>query len=319
MSLMKTISLLKLLNNDGVLTDEQYRMLWDIHLKKRFSLYYELRTCVYVGVLFILAGLGLTIKQYFIQLGDIAIITFLSVSTLAAFIYCFMKGDAYSPDEAAAPNLALDFILFFGCTAYSLNIAYIETQFHILADLWVNYLLVSAGLFLYLAYRFDSRLVLSLALSTLAAWFGFKLYDPLIHFQEYHRLYAIAYALIVFAVGISLYRSAIKRHFLDIYLNFSAHFIFIALISGIVQYKIFSLYFFALVASCITAAIYAIHARRFLYILYAILYGYVGLSIIAVDVLHHDGEGFLFIYFILSSMGVVGLLYFLSRRFKEAP
>ena len=316
---MKTITLLTDLNRQGILTDEQLHALSDIHLKKRFSLHRELKACIYVGVLFILTGLGFTIKQYYTHLGDIAIVGSLSTFAMAAFIYCFMKGNAYSSEAVESPHMAFDYVLFFGCTVYSLDIAYIETQFHILEDLWVNYLLMSAALFFYLAYRFDNRLVLSLALSTLAAWFGFKLSDNFIHFREYHRLYAITYAVIVFVAGSGLHRFAIKRHFLDIFLNFAAHFLFIAIISGIGHYKVFSLYFPALALCCTIAVIYALRAKRFLYLLYAILYGYVGLSIVVIDIFKYAGDGILFIYFIFSSLAVVWLIYSLSRKFKEVP
>ena len=314
---MKTIALLKNLKRLGILTDQQLQVLSDLHLNKRFSLHVELKACIYVGVLFILAGLGFTIKEYFTQLGDIAIIGSLSVSALVAFAYCFLKGNAYSKEAVAPPNMVFDYVLFFGCTVYSLDIAYIETQFHLLADLWVNYLLVSSALFFYFAYRFDNRLVLSLALSTLAAWFGFKMSPDFFHFRQYHRLYAIAYGLLVFLTGSGLYLRSIKKHFFDIYLNFAIHFLFVALVSGIIQYKIFSLYFPALIFCCAIAAAYALRAKRFLYLLYAVVYGYVGLSIVVVDILGSSDKGVLFFYFILSSIAVVGSLYFLSRRFRE--
>jgi len=314
---MNTIALLTKLNRQGILTDQQLLALSDLHLEKRFSLHVELKTCIYVGVLFILAGFGFTIKKYFTQLGDIAIIGSLSVCTLGAFSYCFLKGKAYSKEAVMQPNMVFDYVLFFGCTVYSLDVAYIETQFHLLADLWVDYLLFSSAFFFYFAYRFDNRLVLSLALSTLAAWFGFKMSPDLFHFQQYHRLYAIAYALLVFLTGSALHWYSIKRHFLDIYLNFVVHFLFVALVSGVIQYKVFSFYFPALIFCCALAAAYALHAKRFLYLLYAILYGYVGLSIVVVDILSGD-PGVLFIYFIFSSIGVVGSLYVLSRKFREA-
>jgi len=313
---MKTIALLTDLNRQGILTDQQLHVLSDLHLERRFSLHDELRACLYAGVLFILAGLGFTIKAYFAQLGDIAVIGSLGLCTLGAFCYCFLKGKAYSTEAVAPPNMIFDYLLFFGCTVYSLEIAYIETRFQPLADLWVHDLLISSALFFFFAYRFDNRLVLSLALSTLAAWFGFKMSPDFFHFQQYHRLYAIAYALLLFLTGSLLYRRSIKRHFLDIYLNFTIHFLFLALISGVIQYKVFSLYLPALAICCAIAAAYGLRAKRFLYLLYAMVYGYAGLGIVVADILSGE-EGPLFIYFIFSSIGVVGSLYVLSRKFRE--
>jgi hypothetical protein len=311
---MKTLALLAELNREGMLDERQLQLLSDLHLGRRFSLHDELRGSIYAGVLFILAGLGLTIKTYFTQLGDIAIIGFLGVCCLAAFSWCFWKGRPFSREAVAAPNLIFDYLLFLGCTVYSLEMAYIETRFHLLGDLWVDTLLVSSALFGFLAYRFDNRLVLSLALSTLAAWFGFKLSPDLIHFQQHHRLYAIVYALAVFLAGSALYRGSVKRHFLDIYLNFAVHFLMVALVSGVFQYKLLSLYFPALILACAAAALYGLRAGRFAYLLYAMLYGYLGLSSLVVLFLD-SAIIMLYVYFLVSAVAVIALLYRLSHRF----
>ncbi|HAR49512.1 MAG TPA: DUF2157 domain-containing protein, partial [Smithella sp.] len=216
------------------LSANQLRALQDIHSKKLFSVHRELRFFLYIGILLIITGAGLTIKQYFANIGDIAIISALTLCFMAAFVYCFIKGNTFSTDEVASPNIAFDYILFFGCAFFSMDIAYIETQFHPLGDSWQNYLLISSGLFMLLAYRFDNRLVLSLALSTLATWFGFTLSEYHLAFEKYYREYAIMYGITVLLLGGLLYRLDIKKHFFDIYLNFAVHFLCIALLSGVV-------------------------------------------------------------------------------------
>jgi len=264
----------------------------------------------------VITGAGLTIKQYFANLGDIAIISALTFCCAAAWIYCFVKGNAFSMDEAASPHIAFDYILFFGCACFSMDIAYIETQFHVLADWWKNYLLVSVAIFFYLAYRFDNRLVLSMALSTLAAWFGFTLSGYRSLFEEYYRFYAVAYGLLVLCGGALLYRLTVKKHFFDIYLNFAVHFLCVALISGVVEFKILAIYFPALLITSAALAFYAIRVRKFLYMLYAVIYGYIGLSIVIVDQIHRQ-TFFIFAYFIVTSLLMIGLIFKLSRRFKE--
>ncbi len=315
--LMNIPDLLQKMYKDKRLSVEQLNSLLDIHGKRLFSVHYELRFFLYAGILLIIAGLGFTIKQYFAQLGDIAIIGTLTLCVCAAFIYCFIiKGNNYSNEEVTSPNLLFDYILFFGCTVYSMDIAYIETQFHVLGDLWNNYLLVSFALFLLLAYRFDNRLVLSLALSTLAAWFGFTLSGQRFSFQEYYRLYAITYSIIVFLGGGFLYLSSIKKHFFDIYLNFAVNFLFIALISGIIDYKLFSLYFLGLLVACTILALYSLRTGQFLYMLYAIIYGYMGISIGFFDLIQHK-TSLVFLYFIFTSLAVIIMIFLLSRKFKE--
>ena len=294
----------------------QLGTLLDIHEKRLFSVHQELRLFLYIGILMIIAGAGLTVKQYFNNLGDIAIIGTLSLCFSAAFMYCFIKGNAYTPEEVASPNIAFDYLLFFGCAFFSMDIAYIEMKFHLLGDFWNNYLLVSAALFLFLAYRFDNRLVLSLALSTIAAWFGFTLSGYRFAFEQYYREYAIAYSFIVLLLGGLLYRMEIKKHFFDIYLNFAVHFLGIALISGIVQYRIFSLYFLGLLFACALLVMYSLRCRKFLYMLYAVIYGYIGISIVLVDQII-DQTVLVLLYFIVTSLVVIGLIFVISRNFKE--
>ena len=314
---MNVTSLLEEMHNRGELSSVQLEVLTELHLKKRYSVHQELRAAIYIGVLLIAAGVGLTIRQYFEQLGDIAIIGSLTVGALAAFLYCFLKGKPYSRGEVESPNILFDYVLLLGCTLYAADVGYIETQFRVLGDSWHNYLLVSAVIFFFLAYRFDNRLVLSMALSTLAAWFGFQLSAHFSSFHKYYRGSAIAYSLATFALGGVLQRFAIKKHFFDIYLNFTVHFLLVALLSGVVEYKFSSWHLPAMAAAIAAVAVYAMHARQFLYMLYAILYGYACLSVVALDLIH--GTAAMYICGIVSSLIVIGMIFLLSRRFKEGP
>jgi hypothetical protein len=298
------------------LNEKQFNALLDIHSKKIFSVHLELRFFLYVGVLCIITGAGLTIKKYFANIGDIAVISALTLCFASAFIYCFIKGTAFSRGEVISPNIAFDYILFFGCAFFSMDIAYIETQFHLLGDAWNNYLLVSSVIFFCLAYRFDNRLVLSFALSTLAAWFGFSLSDYHFSLKDYYRGYAIIYGLIALGSGSLLYYLNIKKHFFDVYLNFAVNFLLIALLSGVVKYKMLSMYFPALLIACALFAYYSVKVRRFLYMIYGVLYGYAGISIVIIDYIH-EVTFFIFTYFILTSLFVIGLIFRISRQFKE--
>jgi hypothetical protein len=313
---MNIAELLRKLHRENKLSAGQTELLLDLQENRIFSIHRELRFFLYIGILMVIAGAGLTVKQYFADLGNIAVISALTLCSAAALAYCFWKGESFATGEVPSSGLAFDYILFFGCAFYSLDIAYIETQLHILGDWWENYLLVSVALFFFLSYRFDNRLVLSLALSTLAAWFGFTLAEHHLSFSEYYRLSALAYGSLVLLGGIVLCRLAVKIHFFDVYLNFAVHFLCIALISGVFEYKIFSLYFPGLLAVCAALAYYAVRVRKFLYMVYAVLYGYIGLSIVIVDQIQRQ-TFFVFAWFIATSLLVIGLIYKISRRFRE--
>lgn len=314
---MTFAALLKKMRDEQKLGDEQAKLLLDLHEKCIFSLHRELRFLIYVGILLFIAGAGLTIRQYFVHLGDVAIISTLTCCCASALVYCFIKGKPFDADKVASPHIAFDYALFLSCAFFSMDIAYIETQFSILGDGWKNYLLLSVVLFFFLAYRFDNRLVLSMALSTLAAWFGFTLSArDWFSFAENYRLYAIAYGFLALAGGVLLDRLALKKHFFDVYLHFAIHFLCIALISGIVEYKIFSIYLPALIAVCGALASYAVRVHSFVYLLYATVYGYIGVSIVTVDCIHRQ-TFLIFAYFILSSLLVISIIFKMSRKYRE--
>jgi hypothetical protein len=316
---MGVLPLLQKMYGEGTLSATQLDVLSAIHLKKCFSLHQELRSLIYAGVVLIILGAGLTIKAYFLDLDHIAIISSLSLSATGALVYCFYRGSPYENREVVSPNIGFDYVLFLGCSLYSMDIAYVETQFHLLGDGWNNYLLISAVLFFCLAYRFDNRLVLSFSLGTLAAWFGFKLNWVGLSFWDDHRLYAIANGLLTLSTSLLLQRLNIKRHFLDVYLNFALNFLFIALVSGVFAYGFLSLYFAALVTMDAAVVFYALQERKFLFFLCGVLYGYVAASYLVVDALDAipRSTGWIFTYFIISSMVVVWLVFKTSRLFKE--
>ena len=313
---MNILKLLQKMFDEKNLSATQLVTLQEIHSGKIFSVHQELRFFLYIGILLIITGAGLTVKQYFANMGDVAIISALTLCFIAAFSYCFIKGFSFSTDEVATPNIAFDYVLFFGCAFFAMDIAYMEAQFHPLGDSWKIYLLISFALFILLAYRFDNRLVLSMALSTLAAWFGFTLSEYRLSFEIYYREYAIIYGILVLLLGILLYRLEIKQHFFDIYLNFAVHFLCLALIAGVTRHKILSLYFPALIVACIVLAFYSLKVRKFSYMLYAVIYGYIGISIVVVDDILSK-TSLIFIYFILTSLLVIASIFIISRQFKE--
>ncbi len=313
---MNTKTLLNDMQHAGALSPGQFTLLDELHRNRRYSFHGELRTAVYLGVLLVAAGVALTVREYFARLGDIAIIGSLTTGCLAAFSYCFLKGGPYSHEAVESPNILFDYVLLFGCTCFATAIGYVETQFDVLGRLWIHYLLLSASLFFFLAYRFDNRLVLSMALSTLAAWFGFQLSDAFEAFHRYYRESAIANSAVSFGLGIALYRAGIKRHFLHVYLNFAVHFLLAALVAGVFEHRFSSWHLPALALAAAAVAVYSVRSRRFLYMLYAILYGFAGANALAIRFI--DSTGTMFLYGIGTSLAVIWLIFHLSRKYREA-
>src|SRR5258705_13921487 len=101
---------------------------------------------------------------------------------------------------------------------FGFDLSYIDWRFNLVKDSWDHYLLLSSIAYFALAYRFDNRFVLSLALSSLAGWFGFRLFR-LEWFYGSVRVHALIYSALVATAGASLHRAGIKKHLSETYLH----------------------------------------------------------------------------------------------------
>jgi Predicted membrane protein (DUF2157) len=297
----------------GAIRAEQHDVLSALVRKERFSVFVELHTLLYLGVVAFIAGVGWTIQTYFRGLGDIAILSALTVALAGSLYYCFSRGRAYSTGQVEAPGFAFDYVLYLGCLVLGIELGYIEFRFQLLQGDWDNYLLLSACAFFVLAYRFDNRFVLSLALSTLAGWFGLRLS----HFPDLGgaslRTSALIYGSLVAAAGAGLYRAGIKKHFLDTYLHVAANVSFVALLSALFQSHANDLYLLALLGLAGLAVAGGIRFRRFAFVVYGVVYGYIGVSARLLRGVYSDTE--VLAYIAVSSTIVIVSLVVLARRF----
>ncbi|MGH9517813.1 MAG: hypothetical protein ACRD3P_19270 [Terriglobales bacterium] len=168
------------------------------------SVFLELNVLLYAGVLAFVAGLGWTVTTWSQQLGDVVVLAILSTILAACSWYCFSRAPAWSLAETSTPTAVFDYVLYLGSLVWCVELAYLENRLHVLSGQWDYYLLATAGLFFFLAYRFDNRFVLSLALSSLAGWFGLKISHWPSHQDTVYRECALLYCLLVAVGGVTL-------------------------------------------------------------------------------------------------------------------
>jgi hypothetical protein len=312
---MTILTRLEQWKEQGIISPEQHTLLAGLSRGEPFSLFLELNVLLYAGVLAFVAGLGWTISTWSEQLGDVLVLAILSTILAACFWYCFSRAPAWTPAETPSPSLVFDYVLYLGCLTWSLEIAYIENRFHLLSGEWDLYLLATAGLFFFLAYRFDNRFVLSLALSSLAGWFGLTISHWPSHQDAEYRQYAILYSLVVGAAGAILQRRGLKPHFLGAYLNIAANVLFWALLSGVFNREDNGGWFLALLAVCAASLAWGIVRRQFSFVAYAAVYGYVGVSSILIR--NMNSETAVLSYFFITGVAMLIMLVVIARRFSR--
>lgn len=299
----------------GIIPSEQHKLLAGLARGEPFSLFLELNILLYAGILAFVGGLGWTATTWSQQLGDVLVLTILSALLAACFWYCFSRAPAWSPAEVSSPSLIFDYLVYLGSLIWSVELAYLENRFHLLSGQWDLYLLATAGLFFFLAYRFDNRFVLSLALSSLAGWFGLTISHWPSHQDAAYREYAVIYSVIVGGVGAALQRRGWKAHFFATYLNIAANVLFWALLSGVFSREGEFLWSFLLLAACAASLAWGLARRQFPFVAYAAVYGYVGVSSIVIRDI--DSGTAILNYFVLTGIAMLALLVRIARRFGK--
>ena len=296
----------------GVISDAQHATLGALVRHERFSVFVELSALLYIGVLSLVGGLVWTFREYVAELGDAAILSILTLLMAAAFGYCFSRGSAYANEESESPTLVFDYVLYFGCLVFSATLGFLETRFGIFQG-WDTHLLIASLVFGGLAYRFDNRFVLSLALSTLAGYLGLKLslFDRV--GRDGIRMIALSYGAGLIGFGGLLFRQGIKRHFLDVYLHLGANAILLAILSGVFEPDTGLAYSLALLILAGAAIYLGVRYRRFAFVAYGTLYGYAGLSVRVLQEFGGPTSGLA--YFVVTGTLVVVALVVVARRF----
>lgn len=83
----------------GLISEAQFNQIEPIVSGKLVSVFYELRTMLYLGVVLFTGGIGILIYENIGDLGHLISILLLSVITLVCFWYVFTKGFPFSIEK----------------------------------------------------------------------------------------------------------------------------------------------------------------------------------------------------------------------------
>ena len=155
--------------------------------------------------------------------------------------------------------------------------------------------------------------MLSLALSSLAGWFGFTISHWPSHQDAAYRQYALVYCLVVGTVGAILQRLKLKPHFFTTYLNVAANVLFCAIVSGVYYSRDHGLWLAGLLIACAASLVWGLERRQFAFVAYAAVYGYVGVSWMLIR--NASNPTFILAYFVLTAIAMIVMLVQIARRF----
>lgn len=308
---------LESLQTQGLLTEEQFEKLEAIRSRKIFSVFYELRTLLYLGVMLFTTGIGLLIYLNIGQLGHILAVCAIGALCVASLVYCFIKGKPFSVHKVEAPNPYFDYVLLLGALLLAGFLGYLEFLFEVLQQFPRLAALVTAFVYMTLAYRFDHLGVLSLGITALASFFGLTITFP--DFDSLGNLYniGIAFSVGLAIVALGLEMKGIKKHFAFTYLNFGLLIFFICAFAGMFEYGNPMWVYLLLTYAGLAASFYlARKFQSFLFFLYGVVAAYSCTTGFLIE--STSWEVFWLYYFLFSCGGFIWFIIKFKNYFKQS-
>lgn len=245
----------------------------------------ELRAALYAGVLLIVAGVSVLVRQNYERIGPRTIAVAIALAALACLAWVARRAPRFTWGRAPAGGLALDYILLLGALLVAADLAFVETRFAALGPSWPWHLLIVALLYAALGVRYDSRTLFSLALSSFAAWRGVAVgwrdaEQWLGEASAEVRRNAIGCGVLFLVAGFLMRRFDRKRHFEPVTVVLGWLLVLGSEASGMIERG--WTWAIALFATGAGLAIYASWRRRFGLFALGVLAGYGGVSYLVV-------------------------------------
>lgn len=225
------------LRREGHLNDAQAAFFGRIARGDLLSIRFELQALLYAGVLLTSGGAAMLVRERYRDLGPLAVALGIGIAAAVCFAYVFRVSPPFSRGRVPSPTLAFDYLLLLGVLLAGSELAWIEALYRLLGPSWPWHLLLVSLLYLAAACRFDSRAVLSLALTSFAAWRGvsLSLESALRPGLGELRLNALACGVLFLAGGWAFRRLDFKAHFEGVWGNMGLFLTLGALLSGVLR------------------------------------------------------------------------------------
>jgi hypothetical protein len=322
-------TLFKRLQAAGLISSTSLEKVKILADNKLFSIHWEIRTILYLGVLLLSGALGVLVYKNIDTIGHQIILLCIGLICAGCFTYCFKKKLPFSVNKVAAPNSFFDYLLLLGCLMFITFIGYLQFQYTAFGTAYGLATFIPLVVLFFSAYYFDHLGVLTMAITNLAAWMGIAVTPRGILQENDFNSHTIIYTALLLggmlvAAGILSRIKNIKKHFDFTYTNYGAHVLFIACLAGLFQFEhIYLIWFLLLAAIAAYFYQYAMREHSFYFLLILMIYSYIGLSYVVTRLLfsrNNFDEGaiyLLFFYYIGSAIGVIKLLINYNKKLKR--
>jgi hypothetical protein len=310
------------LRTANVLSSRQAALFDRVARRKIVSVRFEIRMLLYVGVLLLTSGVGLLVVEHHREIGPWAVAGSIGLAVVVCLVWVIRQAPPFSWDDVQSPNVAFDYVLLLGLLLFASDLAYVEAQFTLLGPRWTHHLLVVGAVYLLAAYRWDSPMVLGLALTTLAAWRGvsISLISGSLGAGDVGELRSNAVALGALYVAVAALSVRLERkpHFEGVFGTGGLLLLLGALVSGVLDSpSVWGVWLIALLAVAGSVMWVSFRLGRSLYFALGVLAAYVGLLRLLFAPFRHEASSLPFLLAALLGIGGLTLVFAAHRRMTE--
>ncbi|PUZ30419.1 Predicted membrane protein [Chitinophaga costaii] len=313
----------------GLITEESFKKVTLTESTRHFSIHWELRSLLYLGILLVSGGLGVLVYKNINTIGHDVIIGLIALACAGCFYYASKKKRPFAWTKVDAPDSLFDYIVLLACLLLITLVAYVQFQYSLFGTHYGLAVFVPMALLFACAYYFDHLGILSMAITNLAAWVGIAL-TPLTILQanafqdSFFIVKALALSVALILAGWASRVLQRKAHFSFTYHNFGAHLFFISTYAGLLlPDDSFPIWWLMMMGGAYYFYRLAFKDHSFYFLVVLALYGYLGTStflIRSIIALQPSGDmvwvygGIL--YFIASACGLIFLLIHWHKKLK---
>lgn len=292
-----------------------------------FSVHWELKTILYLGVLLLSGGLGILIYKNIDTIGHQAILFLIALLCTGCFYYALRHRLPFSRHKVASPHAFRDYAVLLGCLLFITFVTYLQAQYDVFGTRYGSATFIPMLVLFFCAYYFDHLGVLSLAITNFTAWAGVAItpYEVFTRndFSSHRLIYTgILIGIVLIVAGILSRVKDFKAHFSFTYHNFGTHILLISCLAAMFVLNNYFLWFLLLAVCCGGIYYMAMQATSFYFLLITVLYAYTGISYVVIRWLMTSDDEMAAIYlglfyFILSGISVAVLLVNRNKKLKK--
>lgn len=302
MNLQKSEKLLEL----GLISADQFEQAKAYRSKNIFSLFYELRTLLYLGILFFSSGIGILIYNNIGEFGHIVSLTLLFCLMLLCFYFSFKNTKGFVKELVKSDKTFHEYWVLGANILLGIFIAYLQLQYTFFSTYYGIATLIPAIIYLLSAYYFDHRGVLSMGITGICAFIGFSVAPMQILENNFSSNTHLSYYAIAFGITLLIWASysktiSLKNHFNFSFENFAMHLLGIATIANLWEPYWF-LFFIVLAASIWYFVRLAFRIKSIYFLVISVFYAYIGFTILFIKLISMSKGQFYELFSILSPL-----------------